>query len=90
LLGFSPGASLLSLSGLCENQDAAAQEGHPGPSCGVLMCCCDGSASVELVWLKANCIKFPVYWADNLMQFAGTQSGPGFARAASVLLVVWD
>lgn len=32
MLGFSPGALVLSLSGLCENRDAAAQEGHPIPS----------------------------------------------------------
>lgn len=32
LLGFSPCALPLSLSGLCENQDAAAREGHPMPS----------------------------------------------------------
>ena len=32
LLGFSPLARSLSWSGLCEKQDAAAQEGHPIPS----------------------------------------------------------
>ena len=32
LLGFSPWAQVLSLSGLCENQDAAAREGHPASS----------------------------------------------------------
>jgi hypothetical protein len=31
LLGFSPGASSLSVSGLCEKQDAAAREEHPHP-----------------------------------------------------------
>jgi len=85
LLGFSLGAQRFSLSGLCEKHDAAAQEGHPGPSHSFV--------------LRAgeNCINFSSQQIEKLMQFVSErEAARAFARAALSLalpvrlLHLWD
>jgi cell division protein FtsI (penicillin-binding protein 3) len=57
LLGFSPGASHLSLSGLCEKQDAAAPEEHPNPASTIRRSPTPGRGGAEH---RRSCVVTPI------------------------------